>query len=438
MRCVFTFVVCLVFAKTSYTQSNSLAGHWEGGISRMGAIQTMRFDFYAEGDSIRGNYDDPASAVFNAPFYNLKLVGDTLLMNFGYGNFKAFFHRDLNEITGVNTAWNPKIDMHFRKYGQKTVPSFTQEEVTIKNGNINIAASIFKPANQKQFPLVVLIHGSDITHRKMGYYYSQAYNLAQKGIGVLLYDQRGNGQTNGEYETATFRDLASDAEAAVRYITSRKDLPITKTGLFGTSQGAWLSYMVAKKVKAVKFIVANVGPAVSLYQQDIDRVQYSMANDDYKKASIDSAVTYAKNYFQYVSGKLSWQDFQPMTRQVEKSTFTDYISIPKNDKDKDFYWWRNNEYDPAEDLSTIHCPVLSLLGEKDVLVPPASNEKLMRQYLTKSGQPFQIKVYPNSGHALEVFSTLKGGEWKFPQKFWVWKRKAPMFYETIIPWIKSI
>lgn len=441
MKVTKVIIVSIFFAVTCINlsgQPNMLLGHWEGGISRLGSIQVLRFDVYGKGDSIWATYDDPAVAIYNAPFFNFKKVNDTLLMNFGYGNFKAVLHTDVNEITGVNTGWNPRLDLHMRKYGQKLTASFLQEEMQIKNGNITIAASLFKPKAKKKYPIVVLVHGSGMVERSTGYYYSLAYNLAEKGIGVLLYDKRGCGKTTGNYERASFKDLADDVVAGVQYLKARKDLTISKIGLLGTSQGGWVSYIAAKKTKEIQFIVANVGAGVSLFQQDIDRVKYSLQDEGFENSTIDSAVNYTSNYFNYVTGKLSWQQFLPMLKLASNSTYADFVFLPQKDKDEDYLWWSKNDYDPAVDLSSIHCPLLSLFGEKDVFVPPASNEKLMRNYLTKAGVYFQIKVFPNCGHSTETFSTLKGGDWKFPEKFWIWKQKTPGFYETIIQWINTI
>lgn len=369
-------------------------------------------------------------------FKPLKQNGDTLLLNFGYGNFQCFFFNDVDEITGVNTGWNPRVELHMRKYGQKNIPSFSVEDVGYNNEGISIAASLFLPTNISKFPMVVLVHGSDSTTRSMGYYYSQAYNLAEKGIGVLLYDKRGCGKTTGNYSLATFNDLSSDAVAGIDYLKKRKDLPISKIGLMGTSQGGWICYKAAKKSKDIQFLVANVAPAVSLYQQELDRIYYTMLDEGLLQVTIDSALNYAKSYFDFIAGKISWSNFLPLIKNAEHSTFSDYIYIPKTATDEDILWWQRNEYDPAADLSTITCSVLSLFAGNDILVPSASNEKLMNEYLSKSGVKFNIKVFQNCGHDTEVYSSLKGGEWKFPEKFWIWKKKAPGFYETITEWIK--
>jgi hypothetical protein len=36
---------------------------------------------------------------------------------------------------------------------------------------------------------------------------------------------------------------------------------------------------------------------------------------------------------------------------------------------------------------------------------------------------------------MESFATLRGGEWKWSEKYWVWGKKSPVFYKTIIDWL---
>jgi hypothetical protein len=68
----------LISTLVSTAQSDPLVGHWEGGLNRLGAIQ----------------------------------------INFGYGKLKAVLHKDVNEITGTSTGWNPRLELHMRKYGR--------------------------------------------------------------------------------------------------------------------------------------------------------------------------------------------------------------------------------------------------------------------------------------------------------------------------------
>jgi hypothetical protein len=106
------------------------------------------------------------------------------------------------------------------------------------------------------------------------------------------------------------------------------------------------------------------------------------------------------------------------------------------ESDQDLTDWKLSRYDPAPVLKKTTIPILSLFGEKDVMVPPKENRDKMERYLQEAGnKDVTISIIPNVGHDMESFSTLKGGEWKWPEKYWVWAKKSPLFYESIITWL---
>ncbi|WP_368407547.1 dienelactone hydrolase family protein [Chryseobacterium gilvum] len=72
--------------------------------------------------------------------------------------------------------------------------------------------------------------------------------------------------------------------------------------------------------------------------------------------------------------------------------------MPQSQFGDDVLWWRKNKYDPKEALSAIKCPVLSIFGEKDVLVPPAENQTKMENYLTKAGVDHKLITIKGCGH----------------------------------------
>lgn len=56
-------------------------------------------------------------------------------------------------------------------------------------------------------------------------------------------------------------------------------------------------------------------------------------------------------------------------------------------------------YDPAADLACITCPVLALVGEKDVQVPPSVVELPLREGINPAAD-LTVKVYPDLNHLL--------------------------------------
>ncbi|HJQ83856.1 MAG TPA: dienelactone hydrolase family protein [Candidatus Binatia bacterium] len=53
---------------------------------------------------------------------------------------------------------------------------------------------------------------------------------------------------------------------------------------------------------------------------------------------------------------------------------------------------------PLDALVDLRCPVLGLYGAEDPIIPPADVEEL-RTRLAQTGQPFDVRIYPNAGHA---------------------------------------
>ncbi len=118
------------------------------------------------------------------------------------------------------------------------------------------------------------------------------------------------------------------------------------------------------------------------------------------------------------------------------SAWAEYVKPVSSDADLE--GWKLIRYDPAAILKQTKVPTLALFGELDVLVPPRENVDRMRAYLTEAGNgDFRIHVVPLVGHDMETFGTLKGGEWNWPESYWVWARKSPEFFQTIVAWLSE-
>src|SRR5262249_10025226 len=84
--------------------------------------------------------------------------------------------------------------------------------------------------------------------------------LTRKGIAVFRYDKRGIGKSTGDFASATTQEFASDAEAALAYLKTRKEVVPGKTGIVGHSEGALIGPILAGKGGAA-WIVLLAAPA---------------------------------------------------------------------------------------------------------------------------------------------------------------------------------
>src|ERR1700733_12547978 len=94
-----------------------------------------------------------------------------------------------------------------------------------------------------------------------------------------------------------------------------------------------------------------------------------------------------------------------------------YTPITKGD---DILWWRKNAYDPTSTLQKIKCPVLSIFGEKDVLVPPGENKSKMEAYLKQAGVTYKIVIMPDCGHDMISREGPNNTDLNWPHVYWQW------------------
>jgi uncharacterized protein len=95
-------------------------------------------------------------------------------------------------------------------------------------------------------------------------------------------------------------------------------------------------------------------------------------------------------------------------------------------------WYREFiQFDPATALRNVTCPVLALIGEKDLQVPPNQNLPAIRKALEASGNKnFEVDELPGLNH---LFQPAKSGA---PSEYGeIELTISPIALETISSWI---
>lgn len=415
--------------------AQTVQGHYEGALTRNGSVQLISFDF----NNNKTTYDIPEIGYIDVIPEKISQGKDTLNVKIFYGDFYFFLDPKTGDLTGASKDAKPEMRIHLKKTEAKE-KNFTEEEIKFSNADVSLAGILYKPKkNDNPIPYVILVHRSGWEDRNTPWYHSLANILASKGIGVLLYDKRGTGKSTGNFSVADFNDFAQDAASAFDYLKARNDLNYAKIGFLGASQGGWIVPLAANKVSDCGFAILIVGPAVSLYEQDINRVQYTLAGEGYSKESIDSALHYSALFFKYIQSNKAkdWDALKKYASAIKEEKWIDQLDIPQSQTGEDVIWWRKNKYDPKEALSTIKCPVLSVLGEKDVLVPPAENKNKMETYLTKAGVKHKIITIKGCGHDMITQGEMNGAEENWPYTYWQWQKQPEEFVNSILEFIKK-
>jgi dienelactone hydrolase len=99
---------------------------------------------------------------------------------------------------------------------------------------------------------IIAVHGADANRSQM---LGHARALAQAGYGVLLFDLRADGESDGTLFPVT--DATSDVSAALAYLRSRQEIDPGRIGAVGLSLGAEVLLQAAAGDPSLKALIAD-------------------------------------------------------------------------------------------------------------------------------------------------------------------------------------
>jgi uncharacterized protein len=289
---------------------------------------------------------------------------------------------------------------------------------------VTLAGTLTLPEGAGPFPAVVLISGSgpqDRNEELMDHrpFWVLADYLTRNGIAVLRYDDRGTAKSTGDFSKATTLDLASDVDAAVAFLLSRKDINQKKIGLVGHSEGGIIAPIVAARNKNVRYIVLMAGTGMRgkellLLQQELIGKASGVSDEKLKKSQAST-----QKAFDLV---LKTTDDQQLNQQLTDFLRNEVANIPPSEKpagvkEEDLVqqqlvqltspWFKYFlRYDPAFVLQKVKCPVFALGGSKDLQVPPRENISIIKSMLEKGGnKKITIREFPGLNHLFQECQT---------------------------------
>jgi pimeloyl-ACP methyl ester carboxylesterase len=179
-----------------------------------------------------------------------------------------------------------------------------REEVQFSNRDIHLAGTLIAPSTGGKYPAIVLVHGSGAETRE--HVLPFARFLIRHGIAVLGYDKRGVGESTGDWNTATFDDLAGDAVAAVEYLKTRRDIDASQIGLLGWSQAGWIMPLAAVRAKSIAFLISISGAGVPGAETTIDQARNEMTANGTPPQTIDQIVGLLKLQYEFARTGKGW------------------------------------------------------------------------------------------------------------------------------------
>lgn len=259
---------------------------------------------------------------------------------------------------------------------------YMQTAVTFANpaGPSRLAGTLSTPPGPGPFPAIVIVPGSGAVNRDGDLFGHQFYrvladDLTRRGFAVLRSDKRGLGESRGSFDSATTADFASDIEAGVAFLRTRKEIDPQRIGLIGHSEGGIIAPMVAGKDPRIVFVVMMAGNGIRGDQMLLDRTRRQrMAGQ--KAADIERELALQKAIFAAVTADLPAPERESRARQLYLDAQKAYGRAFSPDELAPLLspWMRSFlASDPVPMLQRPRCAILALVGDKDQVVMADEN-----------------------------------------------------------------
>jgi uncharacterized protein len=284
--------------------------------------------------------------------------------------------------------------------------TFVEHAVEFHNQGVKLAGSLLLPRSGVPITAVVFVHGAGPQtrepYREAGEYFSR------HGIAALIYDKRGTGQSGGAYESREpYENLVNDALSAVAFLKQHHEIAQSQIGIWGLSQGAYISAAAANRTEDIRFIVvvgAQVANGMMFYYRDNLFRKYGLS--DTLRDVAEKAQLGADTLFFYLRDESLLSTFAPR-------------SYPPPEKYVHPAWRHVNQ------------PVLAMWGQLDQNVPVGESVAGLKNSLAQANnEKWTIIILPRAKHSLGISETRAIQE--------KWRGYPPGALQTMTDWVHRV
>jgi pimeloyl-ACP methyl ester carboxylesterase len=416
MRSLFLSIVIIFFTDLLSAQQPTLTSDdlypYEG-----------TFDFGKDRRITLGIFDEFKSLVY----LDLKTLKLGALIPFEKNAF-----RDNNDSTKLfiflrdkknNVAGLKIIENTISKVGKRIVPH-SMQPVSFVSGKRTLKGDLYIPASKTPYPAVVFAHGSGAATRSVAFF--TTYFL-QLGIAVLTFDKQGAGESEGDWETADFDELADDVIAGIDFLKKQNNINPKKIGIMGNSQGGWIGSMAAAKSTDVAFLLMRVGAVENVMETMLHENRGTYLADGYKVKDVDEILQMERSFMNAAIKGKTWEQGDSVIQSYRNKLWFKKLypkpRVKSVQSEKGWQWLQINLlYDSYDYLKKIKVPVFWMMAEKDWNVnSQRSYPRIMKALEIAGNKDYSVKIIPNSGHRGLIAKTGYYNEaisWQYAPGFW--------------------
>ena len=456
-----SIVIFLLLTSITMTAQQQFASRWWVGMLQEANL-ALNLTFDNDGNPILYSPMQspeaivPSSWSFRGDTLTLKVASLQVTMTLKYDSVQSHFTGSFKQgLSKFLVTLTPCEGMYQMVRPQEPQPPyhFEEEEVVVtrtdKAGReVKLTGTLTYPKSNvkglRQYPAVLLVSGSGMQNRDEEVFGHKPFlvladELAQRGIAVLRYDDRGTGGSMGDAKGATTYDLADDAEAMFEYLRRSKHVKSYQVGIMGHSEGGTIAPMIAARNKHVSFVVMLAGPGCTSIEVLLQQNE-AMAKG---QGMVDSLVAIRCDWYRSCFEAVGYYP-EAKYDSVFKAELKKRVAHLSKEECKAAELTGGNAYlmaqqmalpwmktfitlDPMDYLSQVKCRMLALNGEKDVQVLAQPNLEGIKR-LTRGKA--ETHLLPGLNHLFQHCSTGLPNEYALIEETF-----SPEAIQLIADWI---
>jgi pimeloyl-ACP methyl ester carboxylesterase len=333
---------------------------------------------------------------------------------------------------------------------------YRAELVSFPGGSegVTLAGTLTIPEGDGPYPVAVLMSGSGPQDRDESLapvslikpFALIADALARSGIASLRYDDRGVGESTGDYNSADIDDLTADGKAALDFVATHPEVDPERIGMIGHSEGGVYLATLAATDPRISFGVGLAAPATNgrdlLIAQNIAIVR----SQGLPEEEVEHTRRFVERAFDAVLGG----DDEAVEEAIRESFGALFDRrVGGTDEEREAFveqqvrtqlpvltsaWYRSLlARNFQADWEQVTIPILGLFGGKDVQVPAEQEAPALREALDRAGNTdFEIVTLPDANHlfqqavtgAIDEYGTLEA-------------EFTPDLLPTLVDWVRA-
>ena len=334
---------------------------------------------------------------------------------------------------------DPIAGQEYRIHGSSTTFKLNSPDVRILEkrfivgqGSEKLGASLWFTSGARKLPAIILIHGNTSEARQMGFLIPY---FVSHGLTVVTYDQRGTGESAGDWLSAGPEAKANDVLALIKAIESDPAVDATRIGVWGFSNGGWVAPIVATRYP-LAFMILKSSSSQTIVENVIYEIEQDLREGDhFTSDQISDATTFARTMLSALQTNSNWEAAGQALDRARTQPWFSHIRIPEGMTIPPApamlaALQESLIYDPSPILLQVHTPTLALFGSLDRNNDPAGSVAGFKKAFQKSGlDDFTVRIFPGADHILRCSKTGYLSDPLLPE------RTAKGYPEAMIQWL---